>query len=129
MSLKDTVYMDKNRGIEERIKDLLARMTVEEKIYQMCCVGEDEILRNGKLSPRKAKKNIGKGIGEITPVLRDINPKEGAKLANQIQKFAAKNTRLGIPVIIHDECLHGCMAKNSASFPQPFGACSGTGSF
>ncbi len=57
-------------------------------------------------------------IGELSYPLRGFSPKESAEFANEIQKFILKKTRLGIPVIIHDECLHGCMAKGSTIFPQ-----------
>lgn len=57
-------------------------------------------------------------IGELSCALRAFSPKEGAELANEIQKYILENTRTKIPVIIHDECLHGCMAKGSTSFPQ-----------
>lgn len=118
MSARKSIYQDKSRQIEERVEDLLEKMTIEEKIYQMCALGRDELLKNGKFSPQKAKEKIGKGIGQISCVLRHFSPKEGANLANEIQKFAIEQTRLGIPIIIHDEALHGCMAKNSTSFPQ-----------
>ena len=58
------------------------------------------------------------GIGMLTIILRHLPPKESAELHNQIQKFVIRETRLGIPVMIHDECLHGCMAKGSTIFPQ-----------
>jgi len=58
------------------------------------------------------------GVGQLSCTLRPFSPKESAELANKIQKFALKETRLGIPIIIHDECLHGCMAKGSSIFPQ-----------
>ena len=44
-----------------------------------------------------------------------------AELTNAIQKFFIENTRLGIPVIFHEECLHGHAAKDATSFPQPIG--------
>ncbi len=47
-----------------------------------------------------------------------ISPKEDAEFANEIQRFAVEKTRMGIPVLIYDECLHGCMAKGSTIFPQ-----------
>jgi len=118
MSTQKPIYQDKSRQIEERVEDLLAKMTIEEKIYQMCALRGDEVLENGKFSPEKAKKNIARGMGQISCVLRPFSPKEGAKLANEIQKFAVEQTRLRIPIIIHDEALHGCVAKSSASFPQ-----------
>jgi len=57
-------------------------------------------------------------VGQLSCTLRPFSPKESAELANKIQKFALEETRLGIPVIVHDECLHGCMAKGSSIFPQ-----------
>lgn len=58
------------------------------------------------------------GVGQLSCTLRPFSPKESAELANKIQKFALKETHLGIPIIIHDECLHGCVAKGSSIFPQ-----------
>ena len=57
-------------------------------------------------------------VGQLTCALRPFSHKEGAEFANKIQKFVVEETRLGIPVIIHDECLHGCMAKGCTIFPQ-----------
>jgi len=126
---KNLKYLDSNLSVELRINDLIKRMTPEEKIKQLCCIlpgynPAEDILENGKFSIEKAKKLIGKGIGEIGPVLRQFEPKQGAEIANEIQKFLIENTRLKIPAIIHDECLHGCMAKGSTSFPQSIGLAS-----
>ena len=44
-----------------------------------------------------------------------------AELTNSIQRFFVENTRLGIPVVFHDECLHGHVGIDSTSFPQPIG--------
>jgi beta-glucosidase len=48
-------------------------------------------------------------------------PRESAELTNEIQRFFLENTRLGIPVIFHDECLHGHVGTGATSFPQPIG--------
>src|SRR4030042_23756 len=44
-----------------------------------------------------------------------------AELTNAIQKFFIENSRLGIPVIFHEECLHGHAAVDATSFSQPIG--------
>ncbi len=44
-----------------------------------------------------------------------------AELANEIQRFLVEETRLGIPAIIHEECLHGLLARESVCFPQSIG--------
>ena len=58
------------------------------------------------------------GVGELSCPLTPFSPKKSAELANKIQKFVLEETRLGIPVIIHGECLHGCAANGSSIFPQ-----------
>ena len=49
------------------------------------------------------------------------NSRETAELANAIQKFFIEHSRLGIPVMFHEECLHGHAAIGATSFPQPIG--------
>ena len=72
-----------------------------------------------KVAQLQSGRGIGRhGIGNLTHVTRDLPPREGAVKANELQVRAIEGTRLGIPVIIHDECLHGCMAYHSTSFPQ-----------
>ncbi|MCK4419359.1 glycoside hydrolase family 3 C-terminal domain-containing protein [Candidatus Aerophobetes bacterium] len=58
------------------------------------------------------------GIGQLSTALRPFSPRESTELANKMQKFIVEKTRLGIPVMIHEECLHGCVAKGSTIFPQ-----------
>jgi len=60
----------------------------------------------------------GKNAGMLSIILRSFSPREAAELHNSIQKFIIENTRLKIPVIIHDEGLHGCMARGCTIFPQ-----------
>jgi beta-glucosidase len=59
-----------------------------------------------------------KNIGMLSIILRSFPPREAAELHNSIQKFILENTRLKIPLIIHDEGLHGCMARGCTVFPQ-----------
>lgn len=95
-------YEDPNQPISKRVEDLLSRMTLEEKLAQ---------LGSGVDIPQC-------GIGGLTCIIRSYPPKEGAAKANEFQTQAIERTRLGIPPIIHDECLHGCLARYSTSFPQ-----------
>jgi len=111
---------------EKRVKELLKRMTLEEKIAQLGSIPIQDLLTERKFSPEKARKLLANGIGQITRVAggTDLEPKEVAELVNTIQKFLIENSRLGIPAIVHEECLSGFMAKGTTSFPQAIGLAS-----
>ncbi|MEM4169199.1 MAG: glycoside hydrolase family 3 N-terminal domain-containing protein, partial [Thermoproteota archaeon] len=98
-------FEDPAQPVEKRVEDLLRRMTLREKLAQL----------------RSSRDLPDEGVGNLTHVTRGLPAKEGAEKANQYQVKAVEKTRLGIPVIIHDECLHGCVAKFSTSFPQAIG--------
>lgn len=113
-----------------RVKDLLARMTLDEKAAQMMCVWQkkaDTLLdAEGNFDAAKARKNFGhgRGIGQVgrpSDAGKGKSPRETADLTNSIQKFFLENSRLGIPVMYHEECLHGQAASGSTSFSQPIG--------
>jgi beta-glucosidase len=123
-------YRDASLPAAKRVKDLLSRMTLEEKAAQMVCVwqkkSETLVDADGNFDPRKAKKAFGQGHG-IGQVGRPSDAGQGkdargtAELTNAIQKFFIENSRLGIPVVFHEECLHGQAAIDATSFPQPIG--------
>ena len=48
-----------------------------------------------------------------------MTPYEHTVFSNALQKYFIENTRLGIPVIFHEECLHGFVANQATSFPHP----------
>ena len=125
---KQLPYRNSQLSIDERVKDLLGRMTLAEKISQMSClwgkkpqVREDPSFATdrGDFSPEKAKTVMPNGIGEIARQRENKDPKGSAEFANATQKWLLENTRLGIPAIFHDEILHGNMAKDSTVFPVP----------
>ena len=120
---------------EKRVQDLLVRLTLAEKAAQMMCVWQEKSTKlvdaEGNFDFQKAKaafKN-GHGIGQVgrpsdagsKPTDAGIgkSPRATAELTNAIQKFFIEHSRLGIPVIFHEECLHGHAAIGATSFPQP----------
>ncbi len=103
--------------MEERIKKISSKMNIEEKIAQLCCISPNTIIENGVFLRGKTEKILKNGLGQIALVSRDFYPETGVKIINEIQKIAL-NSGSKIPVIIHEECLHGCAAKGSTSFPQ-----------
>jgi beta-glucosidase len=110
-----------------RTKDLLSRMTLKEKAAQMTCVWQEKadtlVDADGNFDFRKAQVSFkyGHGIGQVGPPSdadKGKNARDAAVLTNAIQKFFIENTRLGIPVFFHEECLHGQAAVDATSFPQ-----------
>jgi beta-glucosidase len=112
-------------------------MTLEEKAAQMMCIWQEKTAKlldaagNFDLQKAKAAFKNGYGLGQVgrpsdagsVPTDAGIgkNARETAELANAIQKFFIEHSRLGIPVIFHEECLHGHAAIGATSFPQPIG--------
>ena len=121
-------WMDASRPVESRVSDLLKRMTLEEKVAQMLCIWnrKKDLLLNheGRPDAGLVQQNLPHGIGQIAR-LSDTNggltARETAEYANAIQRLMIENTRLGIPVIFHEECLHGLAGKEATSYPQPIG--------
>ena len=131
------VYLNPGAPVARRVKDLLARMTLEEKAAQMMCIWQEKTTKlldaSGNFDLKKAKKAFwkGHGLGQVgrpsdagsVPTDAGVgkNARATAELANAIQKFFIGHSRLGIPVIFHEECLHGHAAIGATSFPQPIG--------
>jgi len=120
----------KNAGLPtaRRVKDLLSRMTLEEKAAQMVCIWREKaetlVDAEGNFDLQKAKTAFAKGrglgqVGRPSDSGKGKNAREMAELTNAIQKFFRENSRLGIPVMIHEECLHGHAGVDSTSFSQP----------
>ena len=124
-------YKNPKLAVDDRVNDLIGRMTLEEKVAQMMCVWgqKQKILfdEDGKLNLDGLGTHLQQGIGQIgrlSDTGGGLNPKEMAEMANKIQKFFVEETRLGIPVIFHEECLHGLAGKEATSYPQPIGLAS-----
>ncbi|HEY2546807.1 MAG TPA: glycoside hydrolase family 3 N-terminal domain-containing protein, partial [Candidatus Acidoferrum sp.] len=122
------VYKNRKAPSARRVQDLLARMTLEEKAEQMMCIWQQKaetlVDAQGNFDLPKAKKAFRHGrapgqVGRPSDAGRGKTARGMAELTNSIQRFFLENTRLGIPVIFHEECLHGHAAPEGTSFPQP----------
>jgi beta-glucosidase len=105
-------------------------MTLAEKAAQMVCVwqkkAETLVDVGGRFDPAKAKAAFrnGHGLGQVgrpSDAGKGQDARGMAELTNAIQKFFLENSRLGIPVVFHEECLHGHAAPGGTSLPQPIG--------
>ena len=126
------VYKDPSAPVDQRIEDLLGRMTLDEKIVQLTTVWtrKQEIFTAANdFDPAKAHTVFPSGIGHMARPsdLRGTgdpfeqpyrDAKQTVALVNAIQHYAVKETRLGIPVLFHEEGLHGYAARDATSFPQ-----------
>jgi beta-glucosidase len=104
-----------------RVADLLARMKLEEKVGQMLCIwnAKRQITDGqGRFDPARAPQWFRVGIGRIERPSDGHGARAQAEYTNAIQRWVKENTRLGIPVIFHDEALHGLMGAEATSFPQ-----------
>jgi beta-glucosidase len=114
-------YRNAALPVERRVEDLLARMTLEEKVAQMLCIwsGKRQITDGqGHFNPAKAPPWFRVGIGRIERPSDGHGARAEAEFTNAIQKWVKENTRLGIPVIFHEEALHGLQGQEATSFPQ-----------
>jgi len=108
-------YKNPKLPVQQRVKDLISKMSIEEKARQLDMYSGSEITSNNKLIIEKIDTVVDdKGIGSI----HDLYPVD-PQLANDIQKYLVENTRLGIPALMIEEALHGYQGSKGTCFPVP----------
>jgi beta-glucosidase len=120
------LYLDASRSIPDRVQDLLGRMTVEEKLFQLTSYWFHDLLNGESLSGDRMQMLLGNGIGQISRVGGSslLTPIEAARAGNRVQRFLKEHTRLGIPAVLHEECCFGYMGLGGTVFPQMIGLAS-----
>ncbi|HKJ33016.1 MAG TPA: glycoside hydrolase family 3 protein, partial [Balneolales bacterium] len=124
------LYKDANQPVNVRVNDLLKRMTLGEKLAQLECIWQKKPLfvnKDETFNPKKFKKYFPNSIGQIARPSENpfgqgkpgLSPEKDAQFTNAIQRYAVNDTRLGIPVLFHEESLHGFVAPDATSFPIP----------
>jgi beta-glucosidase len=119
-------YRDPERTTDERVSDLLARMTLEEKVAQLGSRWVFELAdAEGRLTPA-ASDLLRDGLGQVTRIsgASSLLPHEAAALANDVQRHLVEETRLGIPAVVHEEICSGLMARDATIFAQAIGLAS-----
>ena len=129
-------YRDASLPVDQRVEDLIKRMTVEEKVGQlMCLMGWDSYQINGKkvnVSEKFRHEVDSLHVGMFWAVFRadpwtrktianGLNPALAAEAANAMQRYAIEHTRLGIPIFLAEEAPHGHMAIGTTVFPTGLG--------
>lgn len=137
------LYKNPHASMAARLDDLMARMTLDEKIMQLQCVWQQKHQIQDAatdFSAAKAAERYPHGLGMIgrpsdrqkgaggaagdSGKLVNRNALATANYINAAQKWAIEQTRLGIPLLMHEEALHGYVAVDATSFPQAIGLAS-----
>jgi len=115
-------YRNAKLAIEDRVADLLPRMTLEEKIDQLTWwhTNIGFLDTTGQYTPESAAA----AFRDFYDNEKRINPHDYAVLHNALQRYQMEKTRLGIPRLIMGEALHGFMSNGATSFPQVLGLAS-----
>lgn len=122
-------YKNSSLPIPTRVNDLLGRMTLEEKFWQLFMVPGNlsigkEKLKNGIMGFETSVERPAGQVAEQMLSYDSGNPVtsiDRVKEINEMQKFFVEETRLGIPIFIVDESLHGLIRYGCTSFPQSIG--------
>jgi beta-glucosidase len=130
------LYKNPKAAVADRVKDLLGRMTIEEKVGQLSTLLGWEMYEKkgtGVIASEKFKKAAeAQQIGMLWATLRadpwtqktletGLDPYKAALATNALQKYIIDHTRLQIPVFIAEECPHGHMAIGTTVFPTSIG--------
>lgn len=115
-------YKNAALSVEERVEDLLARMTLDEKIKQTDQFYTNDFTtktaegRVGEIQWETLERSMqGMSVGSVQ--LRGASP----ETANELQRYAVERTRLGIPFLFSEEALHGLFDRYATCFPQQIG--------
>ena len=114
------LYKDPNAAVEDRVEDLLGRMTLEEKVAQLCGDLPYTVMKDGRVNPDALREKFPNGHGRFTQysMVGLADPVQIAKTSNEIQHYFVEETRLGIPVALQSEDLCGYPAAGGTLFPS-----------
>jgi beta-glucosidase len=128
--LASAAFRDASLSPEKRADDLIARMSRDEKVAQLCSVWLTLDPASGDFAPFQGmfmrepidqREQLRHGVGQITRPFgsRPVAPRDGAHALNAFQRHLIETTRLGIPAIAHEEALTGFMTSGATQFPSP----------
>jgi beta-xylosidase len=123
-------WRDPASPVAERVRDLLSRMTLAEKLAQMTGVWLAVPDDAGEVAPLQGDLTDGlppfedlirNGLGQLTRVFgtRPVSPADGAAALTALQRQIAGSSRFGVPAIAHEECLTGFTTWRATAFPTP----------
>ena len=120
-------YKDPKVAIENRVSDLLSRMTPEEKFWQLFMIPGDFNEDLEKYKPGifgfqvSTSGQSASASGQMLSYAPGAAAIETAEGINKMQHYFIEKSRLGIPIIAYDEALHGLVRQGATAFPQSIG--------
>jgi beta-glucosidase len=126
------IYKNATAPVDARVRDLVSRMTLEEKVAQLLTIWDEKkgvFDAAGQFDAAKMSAKFPNGIGQFARPsdaggpgspreIKGRDVRQTIALVNAIQRHAMTQTRLGIPILMHEEGLHGYAALDATSFPQ-----------
>ncbi|WP_406693068.1 glycoside hydrolase family 3 N-terminal domain-containing protein [Saccharopolyspora sp. ID03-671] len=123
-------YRDPALPVEERVADLVSRMTLEEKLNQLVGMWIYVSGAEERVAPHQEDfaddtppwdEMIKSGLGQLTRVFGSapIEPARGAAALTRLQREITGSSRFGIPAVAHEECLAGFTAWGATAYPVP----------
>lgn len=108
-------YLNSENTIEERVQDLRAKMTLEEKVAQLCCTM--------MVPPDEAPRTLHDGIGTLSCLNASMSGDTAKDMAQvrEVQRYLVEGTRLGVPALIHNEGIAGLQIPGATTFQQSLG--------
>ena len=109
--------------IEKRVDEIYTKMSIEERVAQICGIRSSQLTAKGKLSLEKCREKIPNGIGHICQFAcsLDMNPNELRDFVRDLQNYLINETPSTIPAILHEEAITGLAAKGATIYPQQLG--------
>ncbi|MDO5971926.1 glycoside hydrolase family 3 C-terminal domain-containing protein [Flavivirga aquimarina] len=121
---ENPAYKNPKLSVEERVNDLMSRMTLEEKFWQMFMIPGDLSIGKDKLTHGifgfqiSSKGKNDNAAEQIMDYGSTGSAKQMAEEINDIQRYFLEESRLGIPIIPFNEALHGLARDGATAYPQ-----------
>jgi beta-glucosidase len=110
-------YRDRKLPVEQRVADLLSRMSAEEKAWQLV----DGFPLSGKVEETPLAAGLARSYPHFIQKTKRLTPEQAAQALNEVQRRTVEGTRWGIPILFHEESLHGACWGDTTVFPQSIG--------
>ncbi|MDJ0789357.1 MAG: glycoside hydrolase family 3 N-terminal domain-containing protein [Myxococcota bacterium] len=116
-------FRDPKAPIDARVADLMARMSLEEKVAQLGSMWLTVLVKDEHFDEDRVAAKLANGIGQVTRIgaSTGLTADQSAALGNRIQHVLVERTRLGIPCVIHEEGVAGFLHRGATTFPQGLG--------